>query len=781
VIPLIPPELVLIHGAITDPTEEQLEAIRSLQKNLVVSAAAGSGKTRVLVERYLTHIERDGLRPDQILAITFTRKAAAEMKRRIVDRLTANGRYGEAQIAETGPIQTIHSFCERILRENSIQAGIDPDFEILANADVDRLMGQAVDNALADLSEDHEEAMALVRELAGQRSFSESTSPHNRLEEAIKNTISKWRGTSVDRAYLSEIHRHHVPLLALWRDKLLAQAPQAVQESFFADKEQQAFGIKLSRAYKSVKAHRPGYLRATTDGDIKVARQTCGLMQLVVDAWARYEGKMKALQTLDFAALEVETLRLLRTSDAAKYRVRKQYRVVLVDESQDLNPIQHELLEALNPDTQMFVGDQQQSIYGFRQADPTLFEKRRTTGPGTRLSKNHRSELGILGFVDHLFGQRWGSGYTPMLDRKMNAFPGVELWLQRQKDLSLTAAWVRECIDDWRSRGGKASDVAVLVRKSEYGLRLQEALEAAGVAARLQGGADRFYARLEVRDLANALEAMTDPYDDFALFAVLRSPFAGLSLDALVLLKKSGSLLDALHHADALLPIDLVEDRRLVGEFLAWFDPLVVYADRLSAWELISQFFAKTPYLENLARREDAAQRIANVRKLLGLAAKSSDVGPREFAEAIREIQEIRHREGDAPAGDEDADEVTIMTIHKSKGLEFPVVILPDTHERMSRQSQDVEVDPQLGLVTARFEKTASMFHEWLAAERRVREEEEEWRVAYVAMTRAKKKLCVMVNPTSGEHLANEIYKLLKSPIWPPLEVRIREAENLRR
>src|SRR5207302_1377441 len=97
-------------------------------------AAAGSGKTRVLVERYLKHIIVDGFRADDILTITFTRKAAAEMKRRIVDRLTGSGLSDQAQIAETGPIQTIHGFCERFLRENAIAAGLDPDFDVLSEA-----------------------------------------------------------------------------------------------------------------------------------------------------------------------------------------------------------------------------------------------------------------------------------------------------------------------------------------------------------------------------------------------------------------------------------------------------------------------------------------------------------------------------------------------------------------------------------------------------------------------------------------------------------------------
>lgn len=782
---MTPSSLVLVDG--TAPTEEQICAIESEEASLVVSASAGSGKTRVLVERYLRHVTAGGLRPDQILAITFTRKAAAEMKRRIVDRLTELGRDSDARIAETGPIQTIHGFCERLLRENAIEAGIDPDFEILAPGDQQRLLEQAIEVVLAYIPEGGDEAAALVRKLAGRRAYGESLSPHARLEMAIREAISKWRGTGVDVGLLEENHRNAFQLLRLWQDKMLADAPEPVRAQFEEDRSNDRFGLKLERAYKTLKKQKPRYIRASVDADLETAQDTCGLMQLVTAAWVLYESKMRTSQQMDFTALEATAVELLKRSTSTRERVREQYRVVLVDECQDLNPVQHDLLKAMNPATEMFVGDEQQSIYGFRQADPTLFARRLEESSSSRLSKNHRSDIGILSFVDFIFSQRWGERYKPMLERPQSNFEGVELWVQRQRDTPLTAEWVRDYLEEWRAEGRTANEVAILVRKSFYAMDLFRSLEALGVPCRVSGGTEQFYARLEVRDLANALEALTDPNDDFALWAMVRSPFVGLSLDALVLLSSSKDggepkgLIENVRRAEFILPSALSEDIWRVKDFLGWFEPLAGYADRLAAWELISELFAKTPYLENLAKRKEAPQRLANVRKLLSLATQSPEVGPREFAEQIREIQAIRHKEGDAPAGDQNADEVTIMTIHKSKGLEFPVVILPDTHQYMTRRPQDVEVDPRLQLITAKFGHSSSMFHEWLALERQKREEEEEWRVAYVAMTRAKERLCVMVNPSGSDHFGGHLYRLLKKPDWPPLGVRLREAPNVRR
>jgi len=778
----------VVDGVKSESTPEQRTIIESREAVLMVSAAAGSGKTRVLVEKYLRHITENSHRPDEILAITFTRKAAAEMKRRIVDRLTDLKRFEDAQIAETGPIQTIHGFCERLLRENSIEAGIDPDFEILAAGEEQRLLEQSIEEVLACLPEGAEEAGALIRKLAGRRAYGESVSPHARLDLAIREAISRWRGTGVSLGFLETTHRNSFQLLRHWQDRLLEETPLDARVQFMADEGTETFGLKLERAYKTLKRRKPRYVRASAEADLEVANDTCGLMQLVVEAWARYEGKMRVLRKMDFTALEGEALRLLKRSEATRKRVREQYKVVLVDESQDLNPVQHQLLEAMAAGMQMFVGDQQQSIYGFRQADPGLFAQKLVDSKSLRLSKNHRSSDGILGFVDHVFGQLWQEAYTPMLTQKSQGFSGVELWVQRQKDSSLTAEWVRDFVEEWKAEGRRAGEVAILVRKSFFGMELFRKLEVLGVPCRVSGGTEQFYARLEVRDLANALEALTDPYDDFALWATLRSPFAGLSLDALVLLSKVKfpdgvrmPLVEALGGADEVLPTALTKDRELIQAFHAWFVPLSGYADRLAAWEIISELFARTPYLENLAKRREAGQRVANVRKLLTLAAQSAETGPREYAEQIREIQAIRHKEGDAPAGDQNADEVTIMTIHKSKGLEFPAVILPDTHQKLFNSTKDVEVDPQLRLISARFGQTYSMFHEWLAFERQKREEEEEWRVTYVAMTRAMERLCVMVSPTGSDRIGSQLYGMLKKPDWPPLGVTVREAPNVRR
>ena len=315
----------------------------------------------------------------------------------------------------------------------------------------------------------------------------------------------------------------------------------------------------------------------------------------------------------------------------------------------------------------------------------------------------------------------------------------MEAWRHQNEDPSATAAYVRELLEE----GVPPRDIAVLVRQASSAQAIKRGLDGEGVPARIAGGSEKFYTRLEVRDLANALRAVADPYDDFALLAALRSPVAGLSLDAVVLLAADGRDV-----ADRLDPERLPseEDRRRLAEFLDWFAPLRRVADRLPAGEALSEILAASPFLVNMARREDGEGAIANARKLLALALAEPELGPGEYAERMWETQSLRHKEGDAPAtSNEDA--VTLMTIHKAKGLEFPVVVLPDTLRGFRGPSREVLVDPRLRMVALRPGKSQPLAHRFLDEELARRDHEEGLRLLYVALTRAERRLCVCVLP----------------------------------
>ncbi len=737
-------------------TDEQRAIIDSDEPHLFVTAAAGSGKTRVLVERFL-RLVREGKRPDQILTITFTRKAAAQMKRRIVDALMEEGLNVQAQIAETGPIQTIHGFCERILRENSICAGLDPQFDILDERERGVIQSRCISEALATPFDSEEEDDTLVADLiealAGRRGSArrEYESPHAVLLRAINDILSKVRGTKVTVQDLQRMSGSPEAILDDWNRQILSVVPNDVIAIMSPSGP---IRQRLEDAYKAAKVSKPRWLKPGDDDGDGAARHTAALLRIAARAWTRLEHEMKRIHRLDFILLERLAVELVEERASVRERLAKQFPVVFVDEAQDLNPLQYRLLEALMPAHRMLVGDVQQSIYGFRQADIDLFRAH----PGahniepTKLTKNHRSNDGILTFVDDLFRNVWAYRYTPMGPYANVEFlagapkppvDGVEAWPLETEDKAAVAKMIQELVLE----RGSAREVCILVRKTSAGIELMQRLSHLRVPARMVGGTDQYYTRMEVRDVANALRAITNPYDDFALLATLRSPFVGISLDAFVLLgnqtEAGTSVFERIPGTE--LP---AADREKLESFLVWFDPIRRYADRLAAWEAISELYAKSPFLENLGRRSNHARLIANARKLLSLAAAVPETGPAEFAEQVRETQRLKHGEGEAPIEDEDTDAVTIMTIHKAKGLEYDVVIVPDTFAKTRRTSwNEVFVDPRIPMIATRFPGGKSIHAEFLADRHADRDTEEEWRVLYVALTRAKKHLCVVVDP----------------------------------
>ncbi len=760
------------------PTDEQLAAIEATDPRLTVQAAAGSGKTSVLVKRYLRHVTDLGDRPDQLLTVTFTRKAAAEMKERIVKALCAMGRFEDAQLAETGPIQTIHSLCERTLRENAFEAGVDPQFEVSSAGE--EMLDEAIRECLGASTDDCPEAGLLLKHMAARQQFGAPSSLHSRLAAAVRRPLDKLRSSGISRADLADRYATTESVLAFWRECLLgAVAPEAALA--VTDAPDEELGSKLSAEYRRHKLPHEVWMKAFQRGAAQEAAAfTCGLMQLVLAAWDALEGEMERLQVFDFTLLEAKAVRLLRGSELVRRRLRDRYRAVLVDEAQDVNPVQYQLLNSLGLKDEMMVGDPQQSIYAFRQADRKLFMERAAQSASKRLSRNHRSDPGVLRFVDGLFGQLWQGQYQPMLEVQATeedpfgsddegACDGVEYWPQATQDVAATARGVKQLLGE----GCRARDIAVLTRTNGFGQQVVEELGRLGVDARIVGGSERFYTRLEVRDLANALEALADPTNDYALLATLRSPFAGLSLDAVALLAKNRPVFQALE--GFVSPVS--EDQAKLEAFLDWFLPLARYADRLSAWEGLATALRDSPYMEAIATRPNARQTVANVRKLFALAAQDPDMGPPAYAERIREIRQLRHREGDAPAVDEDADAVTVMTIHKAKGLEFDVVVLPETHASLEPKAPDVVVDARRGVVTTKFGPAPSVYHDWLGRLQQTQEREEALRLLYVAMTRAKKRLCIVVDPSRSERkAAGLVWNRMGEKDKAPDGVRVREC-----
>lgn len=311
------------------------------------------------------------------------------------------------------------------------------------------------------------------------------------------------------------------------------------------------------------------------------------------------------------------------------------------------------------------------------------------------------------------------------------------------KNTQAVATGIQQLINE----GLQARDIAVLTRMNFASHEIADRLTALGIATRVIGGSERFYTRLEVRDVANALDSLANPYSDFQLLALLHSPFVGLSLDSVVLLAKQRPVIEAL----ASFEPPVAEDREKIDRFLKWHKAISPFAARVPAWEVLSDLFRETDYLRVVASRKNGAQTLANVRKLFTIAADEPLLNAQRFAERIRQVQELRHREGDAPSIDEDADAVTLMTIHRAKGLEFKAVVLPDTHKRFAKRVGDIVIDARTGIVVTKFGKTETIAWKWMRWKLDDIERREELRVLYVGMTRAKERLCVVTSTTPNE------------------------------
>ena len=754
-------------------SDEQRAVVESTTPRIAVTAAAGAGKTRVLVERYLRHVVEEGIGPDRILTITFTRKAAAEMKTRIVNALRQMGRFDDAQLAETGPIQTIHSYCEKLLRENAIQANVDPAFEILSQPHARRLERDAIREALVFGLDEHPMVERLVSSLTGKREFGRR-SPYAVLEGTISGVLNRLRGTGLRPEELEARHSDPDKYRELCLTTILERLPEGVRAALldFPDGDPQS---RLQRAWKAAENTVPPWLRPKWDEaeERHAAEHACGLAQLAAETWSRLEWRMEQLQEFDFTLVESRGVRLLERSEETRRRVREQYPVVMVDEAQDLNPVQYRLLTALRADRELLVGDAQQSIYGFRHADVELFVGRAAES-SLRLSKNYRSDPGILNFIDLMFGHTWGAGYVAMnpppesfdLDLFSGVeYEGIEIWNHDRKDPQIAARYVKELLTE----GFQPKDIVVLARYSKYSGEIYDELTRLEIPCRIAGGTERFYTRMEVRDLANTLRALTDPYDDLALLSCLRSPLASLSLDAIVLLAAAKPVIESLSAVE--VP---PEDREKLDRFMGWFGELSKYADRLSAWEVVSEVFARSPYLEELAKRTNASQLLPNVRKLLTLATESPGLGPLEFAEQIREIQDLTHKESDAPLLGEVEEVVRIMTIHKAKGLEFPVVVLPQTGGKLTPRKTSLVCDAKSGLIAAKNRGESLAFRFFIDAEQK-RGLQEELRVLYVAMTRAQKRLCLaVIQGAQSDSASKRISTFVGEP--PASSIRIRRV-----
>ena len=769
------------------PTPQQRAAIETRSNDVFCEAGAGTGKTRVLVERYCAAIETDGVGPEAILAFTFTERAAAELRTRIrrelAARASAAGRRGEAELedhlrraareTERAWVTTIHGFCRRLLAGHPVAAGIDPRFRVLDESEAARLRHRARDLAIEDA-------------LRGGG------------PETV-DTIAAYRA---------------------WRfGDMAISAYERLRSQGMAEP-------RLPAPADPIRSAKPGEEETPelTPAERADALRAHAALDAVLRAFDGRYRELKALRAgLDFADLELEALALLRDSAAVRDVWRGRFEHVMVDEFQDTNQVQLELVEALRgQDTRVFrVGDELQSIYRFRNADLAIFRSERDRArhdPATQmlpLTGNFRSRPEIVAAVNALGAAVIGDDFRPLAserEREPDAAsdPAVDLvltleegksngWAEHAEALELPpserqakyvaearalARRLRELVDSGAARRG---EIVVLLRAFTHVDAYEEALDRAGLDPYVVGGRG-YWSQQQVEDMLRLLSAVANPLDDEMLFGALASPAAGVTPDALWLLRRAategrhiwpllawafGSQQEAPEASEPkwIEAID-DDDAQRLRDFCSTLDELRAIAPVVALDELVERTLRGFRYDLALLARPRGRGRMANVRKLTRLAREYEEHDGRDlrgFLLAAEELTERDEREGLAATQPEEHDGVRVMTVHAAKGLEFKVVAVPDLGRGLAQGEYPGDVllgrlDPENG-DAARFGlrlvmPAASSLGVWelheLHAENVAEAAEEGGRLVHVAATRAQDRLIL-----SG---------IFKSSEWEPKE-----------
>ena len=877
-------------------TNEQQSAVDSRERSLLVSAAAGSGKTKVLVERLFSYVEREGANLDDFLIITYTRAAASELRGKIAKALNERmerdpGNYHLRQQmlrVYRADIKTVDAFCTSLLRENCHLLGEDarghalrPDFRVLDENEAEVLRGRVLARTLEDFYDHLTSGGTLLADTLG------AGRDDSALEQLVLELHAKlqaqpyedkwldaqrafWRAvpekiedTPYGKILLNEVGRkarHCKSLLQRAAQEMCANdalnqkyAPAFLDASYqlealegkIAQGWDAARGVTIAfPRLAAVKDSDGGEMKARMKGlwdncketvkgfaelfaassdeaveDLRtMAPAMLALIDLTADFSRRYNEEKRRRNAADFSDQEHEAIRLLIAENGEPTElaalVSTRYREIMVDEYQDTNEVQNRIFDAISckGENLFTVGDVKQSIYRFRLADPRIFLQHYNTWPPLAaadehesakllLSRNFRSRKEVLEATNFVFrnvlSREMGEldyGEDEMLrpgaSYAESSVCGAEFHLldlptqtgeHRVRASEAEAAFVADYIHNMLSskfpvqddktrelRPVREEDIVILMRSPSTRLPdYRRALESRGIRCAADAGED-FFASMEIAVLFSFLQVIDNPRQDVPLIAVLRSPLFGFVPDELAALRsqqRTGDFYDAL----------LLSEDGHSKAFLAVLRSLRDSAAHLSVRELLSEIYRKCNVLGIFGAMHRGAERKDNLLAFLELSedfARTGRQGLFDFVCTLRE--QLASGEAAAMQTTHASSGVRIMSIHKSKGLEFPVVILSDLARRFSNMDfqSSVLVHPQLGLGPVCVDARRHIQYPTIARqalERTLRREAkaEELRVLYVAMTRAKEKLVMVHTQANAGGRVADLMALSDCPVLP--------------
>ncbi len=840
-------------------------AVSTFDRSVVVTAGAGTGKTTLLVDRLINLLARnpDPLKITEIVALTFTNKAAAEMKLRLRERLqsyvnsnsckSAGTDGTEETAAEVGALMrryqisrdelncrlrgalrnieraeigTLHSFAASLLRLYPLEGGVDPQFREDDGRQFEALFEEQwelwLDQELA-LDAAHAEEWRIilprlnleqVKTLA--RALAVETVELNRQIDkpgALPPILARWL-TSLTARAAALVERHPQDR----QNERLARAAQAVIGAFRATGQNADSALLAERRLLADAAINPT-VKGWTQDDVTEARALVriakGLGQVNQDLTALLwrllapfaEGFRRFFLHAGFVSFDgllTGARNLVRDHPRVREELKRKYGSILIDEFQDTDPIQYEILLYLGerlgasakdwravklaPGKVFVVGDPKQSIYAFRRADIEAYleviEKiiKAQASTECRLTTNFRSRAAILGVVNGVFESLMQAREgmqppyiaihpAPAADPKAQSKPALarvslrkivtdrselDAETARRLEGESLARWLKDeilakALINQRGKQALAEpkDVAILFRKLTDIHEYLEPFRRRNIRYVVEGER-HFYAAKEIIDAVNLLRAIDNPHDRLALVGVLRSPLGGApdkliyELHCLRLLdyRKGGEL------KDKKFPAALAELYRTLAR-------LHEATRLLPVGEAVSLIFTSLPVKLLAASYFHGEQAVANLDKLQQQAELLGRAGLTTLKETIHQLQERVldvKEEGESVLAEETVDAVRIMSIHKAKGLEFPVVVLAGCHAGTdSRQGKVAEAlfDWSTGLTGVRAGQYCDLPGLFITEKMRLRAEEEHKRILYVAMTRPREHLVISCAPTS--------------------------------
>jgi ATP-dependent helicase/nuclease subunit A len=756
------------------PSEEQVAAIDA-PGVVFVSAGAGTGKTTVLVERFVKAVCERGLDVDSLLVITYTERAAGELRSRIRARLAELGRDDLARELDGAWISTIHGFCHRLLKAHPFAAGIDPRFRVLDDSQARVLQSEAFAAALEDFLGEGEDERTVLLATYGARALRRMlTGVYETLRAAGRPLILELGERPGLAERLEELREAARCLVdeAEAGETARATAARALElleertlpERLFDLSELKARGERAA-TYEEA---RRGVEQAALD---ELAGRDRDLLQELLGAFERaYRAAKDRESALDFEDLQLLTRDLLRANDEIRERESWRFRSIMVDEFQDTNRLQCELVDLLSvgPDDKeiFFVGDEFQSIYGFRHADVHVFRERREHASGVlALTQNYRSRPEVLGAINHLFSAEFGDDFQRLEAAGRFADPAFETPVEllvtdkasyagtdvhwRRAEARHIARRVQELIEEGVASAG---EIVLLFAAGTDAEWYEEELRQLGIPTYRATGRG-YFGQQQVVDLLAYLRLLHNRYDDEALVTVLASPLVGVSNDALALLRRAAPKRPLFQPFEKGLPADLSEqDGQLCRAFHQRFERLARRAPTLSLERLLEAIVSEHDYDLAALAQWDGRRRYANMRKLARLARSYEELrGPdvEGFVRFVNEQEAVGARELEAVAEEEGADAVRLLTIHSAKGLEFKVVVVADAGRDRAAPSPDEILclpDGRFGFRVAdpaTGERRGTFEYEAVREAGREEEKAERLRLYYVAMTRAIDRLIV--------------------------------------